>query len=63
MNIYLLNQVYDDLITYQNQLNNKVKSKTDEKTLKKLEYELTMCNNLLRPLLKTINYYKVNKKN
>lgn len=62
MNTYLLSQLYDDLINYQNQLNNKVKSETDEKELKKLEFELTMTNNLLRPLLKTINYYKVHKK-
>jgi hypothetical protein len=55
------NKLYDELISHQNNLNNLTKNEKDEDKLREIEQELNIINNLIKYLLKTINFYK--KKN
>ena len=59
MNLENSNRLYEELIAHQNNLMNLTKNEKDQSKLKEIEQELNIINNLIKYLLKTINFYKL----
>ena len=59
LNLENSNRLYEELIAHQNNLNNLTKNEKDQSKLKEIEQELNIINNLIKYLLKTINFYKL----
>jgi hypothetical protein len=59
LNLENSNRLYDELVAHQNHLMNLTKNEKDQPKLKDIEQELTIINNLVKYLLKTINFYKL----
>lgn len=57
-NLQSSQKLYDELIQHQNDLNNRTKMINEIDKLKEIETELNYINNLMKILLKTMNYYK-----
>jgi hypothetical protein len=58
LNLENSNRLYDELVAYQNNLNISTKNEKDQAKLREIEQELNIINNLIKYLLKTINFYK-----
>jgi hypothetical protein len=58
LNLENSNRLYDELVSHQNNLMNLTKNEKDQGKLREIDQELTVINNLIKYLLKTINFYK-----
>ena len=57
-NLYSANVLYDELVSNQSSIQQKLKTTTDQKTLAELTKELNIIQSLLKVLLKYVSYYK-----
>ena len=57
-NLYSANVLYDELVLNQSNIQQKLKTTTDQKTLAELTKELNIIQMVLKSILKYISYYK-----
>jgi hypothetical protein len=57
-NLYSANVLYDELVLNQSNIQQKLKTTTDQKTLAELTKELNLIQMVLKSILKYISYYK-----
>ncbi len=57
-NLYIANNLYDELVINQSNIQQKLKTTTDAKQLSELTKELNMIQNLLKVLLRYISFCK-----